>query len=86
MKADMLVWKSYHKKIPKAVKNCGTITRQKHRTSTSSWSNDDTSKENLHFDDQSKHKLFSVLLCFYNSIRTQLEWEVDVMMAQAKGI
>ena len=35
------------------VKHRVSITRWKHRTSTSRWRNDDASKENLHFDNQS---------------------------------
>ena len=41
------------------------ITRLKHRTSTSYWRNDGASKENLHFDAQSKEVVFLFSVAVY---------------------
>ena len=56
------------------VENRVSLTRWRHRTSTSCWSNDGVRKENLHFDNQS-WEVFC-FLCFYQVIETLVKvWE-----------
>ena len=59
------------------------VTRWKHRTSTSCWRNDGASKENLHFDDQSK-KVVSLLFLavFSKGNRKHVPYELSLIIIE----